>query len=148
MFVHSGIMHLLYNIVALFIAAIYLEPLLSRKNYLILYFLSGLCADIVSISWYYHTVSVGASGAIFGLFGATLALLLTDVFPEGSKQSVLISTGAIAGFSLLMGLLGFSDNAAHVGGLFAGAVIGLVMWMMGAVKPVEHQPKRRGGRKR
>jgi rhomboid protease GluP len=128
MFLHGGIMHLLLNISGLVIAAIFVEPLLGRKNYFILYFLSGLFGSLASIWWYPNTISVGASGAIFGLYGAILGLLSTNAFPDGGKRGVLIFIGIYVGINLLWGLTGGIDNAAHIGGLLSGALIGLVLY--------------------
>jgi len=128
MFLHAGIMHLILNISGLIIAAIFVEPLLGRKNFFILYILSGLCGSLASIWWYPNTISVGASGAIFGLFGAILGLLLTKAFPEGSKKGIFTMFGIYVGINLIWGLTGGIDNAAHIGGLFSGALIGIILF--------------------
>lgn len=130
MFLHGGIMHLFMNISGLVIAAIFVEPLLGRKKYLILYILSGLCGSLASIWWYSNTISVGASGAIFGLYGAILGLLLTNAFPEGGKKGILMMIGIFVGINLLWGLTGGIDNAAHIGGLLSGALIGIVLYKL------------------
>jgi len=128
MFLHGGIMHLILNISGLVIAAIFIEPLLGRKKYFILYISSGLCGSLASISWYSNTISVGASGAIFGLYGAILGLLLTNAFPEGGKKGILIMIGTYVGINLVWGLTGGIDNAAHIGGLLSGALIGILLY--------------------
>ena len=133
MFVHSGLLHLIMNLVGLGLAGIFLEPVLRRKNYLILYILSGICGSLTSIWWHPHTASVGASGAIFGLFGALLGLLLfTDAFPKGGNKGILVFVGLYVGFNLLMGLLVGVDNAAHIGGLLSGALIGILLYRLDA----------------
>lgn len=131
MFLHGGIMHLFLNISGLVIAAIFVEPLLGRKKYFILYILSGLCGSLASIWWYPNTISVGASGAIFGLYGAILGLLLTNAFPEGGKKGILMMIGIYVGINLLWGLTGGIDNAAHIGGLLSGALIGILLYKLG-----------------
>lgn len=130
MFLHGGIMHLFLNIYGLVIAAIFVEPLLGRKKYFILYILSGLCGSLASIWWYPNTISVGASGAIFGLYGAILGLLLTNAFPKNGKKSILIMIGIYVGINLLWGLTGGIDNAAHIGGLLSGAIIGIILYKL------------------
>lgn len=130
MFLHGGFMHLFLNISGLVIAAIFVEPLLGRKNYFILYILSGLCGSLASIWWYPNTISVGASGAIFGLYGAILGLLLTNAFPEGGKKGILMMIGIYVGINLLWGLTGGIDNAAHIGGLLSGALIGIILYKL------------------
>jgi rhomboid protease GluP len=128
MFLHGGIMHLVLNISGLVIAAIFVEPLLGRKKYFILYLLSGLCGSLASIYWYPNTISVGASGAIFGLYGAILGLLLTNAFPRGGKKGILIMIGTYVAINLVWGLTGGIDNAAHIGGLLSGALIGVLLY--------------------
>ena len=128
MFLHAGIMHLFLNIFGLVIASIFIEPILGRKKYVILYILSGLCGTIASIWWYQKTISVGASGAIFGLYGAILGLLFTNAFSKDSKKGILAMIGIYVGISLLWGLTGGIDNAAHIGGLLSGALIGIILY--------------------
>lgn len=128
MFLHGGIMHLILNIYGLVIAAIFIEPLLGRIKFAILYVLSGLCASLSSIWWYSNTISVGASGAIFGLCGGVLGLFLINAYPKESK-SLFGLLGVFAGINLLIGLVaGGIDNAAHIGGLLSGAIIGILLY--------------------
>lgn len=130
MFLHGGIMHLFLNIFGLVIAAIFVEPILGRTKYFILYFLSGLCGSLASIWWYSNTISVGASGAIFGLYGAILGLLLTNAFPKEGKKGIFAMIGIYVGINLLWGLTGGIDNAAHIGGLLSGALIGIILYKL------------------
>jgi len=140
-FLHGGLMHLLANMFGLFFVGIFLEPLLGRAKYLTAYVLTGILASIASIWWYDATISVGASGAIFGLYGIFLALLLVKVFPPDFKKSFLISTSVFIGFNLLMGLTGGIDNAAHIGGLLSGFVVGLVLYP-NIKKQIEYESKK------
>lgn len=128
MFLHGGIMHLVANIYGLIIAALFIEPVLGRRNFFILYFLSGIFASVSSICWYDNTISVGASGAIFGLYGAVLSLLLTNAFPKEGRRIILGLIGFYVVLTLLMGLAGGIDNAAHIGGLLSGAIIGPLLY--------------------
>lgn len=130
MFVHGGFMHLILNIYGLWLAAIFVEPILGRKRYFILYGVSGICGSIASIWWYENTISVGASGAIFGLYGAILGLLLTNAFPKDGKRGILIMIGFYVAINLLWGLTGGIDNAAHIGGLLSGALTGLILYQI------------------
>ena len=130
MFLHGGIMHLFLNIYGLVIAAIFVEPLLGRQKYFILFILSGLCGSLASIWWYPNTISVGASGAIFGLYGAILGLLLTNAFPKEGKKGIFIMIGIYVSINLLWGLTGGIDNAAHIGGLLSGALIGIILYKL------------------
>lgn len=134
MFLHGGFMHLFLNISGLVIAAICIEPILGRIKYFILYLLTGLCGSLASILWYPNTVSVGASGAIFGLYGAILGLLLTNAFPTGIKRGIRMMIGVYVASNLLWGLTGGIDNAAHIGGLLSGAVIGIMLYKFEAAQ--------------
>lgn len=127
-FLHGGLIHLFANMYGLLFVGIFLEPLLGRTKFLTAYILTGILASISSIWWYEATVSVGASGAIFGLYGVFLALLITKVFPTDFTITFLISTVIFIGFNLLMGLRGGIDNAAHIGGLLSGFVVGLILY--------------------
>jgi len=125
-FLHSGILHLLSNITGIVVAAIFIEPVIGRKKYALLYLLSGLGASLCSIAYYENTVSVGASGAIFGLYGAILASMISNNYSRKFKKSVLIFFTVYIGINLFYGLLGGIDNAAHIGGLITGALLGLL----------------------
>lgn len=127
MFLHGGAMHLFLNISGLVIAAIFIEPLLGRKKSLVLYILSGIFGSLASIVWYPNTLSVGASGAIFGLYGAILGLLLTNSFPKSGKHGIFIMIGIYVFVNLLWGLTGGIDNAAHIGGVVSGFLLGIAL---------------------
>lgn len=139
-FLHGGIMHLAANMTGLLFAGLFLEPLLGTKRYVLLYLLTGVLASCASLWWHPATVSVGASGAIFGLYGCFLSLLLCGVFPKEVSKPFLLSTLFFVGYNLLMGLAGGIDNAAHIGGLVSGLIIGfsLVPFLK---RSVQEQPK-------
>lgn len=126
-FIHGGLMHVLANMYGLLFVGIFLEPLLGKTKYLLIYLTTGILASAASIWWYHATISVGASGAIFGLYGFFLATLLLKVFPPDFGKAFLTSTLVFVGFNLFMGFTGGIDNAAHIGGLVSGFIIGLVM---------------------
>ena len=129
MFLHGGIMHLALNIYGLYLASTFIEPMLGPVRYALIYFISGIAGSIASICWYENTISVGASGAIFGLCGAILAVTLTGILPKEGKKLILILFGPYVLINLLMGLAGGIDNAAHLGGLISGAVVGLIIYV-------------------
>jgi membrane associated rhomboid family serine protease len=124
MFVHAGLMHLLLNMYGLLFVGLFLEPVLGTWRFAIYYLATGLLAGIASLWIHPDLVGVGASGAIFGMYGVFLACLLTGVFPPGMKKAFLLSTLIFVGANLVMGLSGNIDNAAHIGGLVAGFLIG------------------------
>ena len=127
MFLHGGLMHVLVNMYALMIVGVMLEPMLGKNRYLISYLAAGITGSIVSTLTHKATVSVGASGAIFGLYGIFLALMLTNVFPKKVKGSFLSAVVLMIVMTFINGLGGGVDNSAHVRGLLAGLIIGLVL---------------------
>jgi rhomboid protease GluP len=131
MFLHGGIMHLFLNIVGLAIAGLFVEVIFGRRKFFIIYVVAGLAGSLASIWWYTNTISVGASGAIFGLFGAVIALLLTNSIPAKGRTGLLVIIGGYVVINLLWGLTGGSDNAAHIGGLLVGAVAGILLYRSG-----------------
>ncbi|MFK8060807.1 MAG: rhomboid family intramembrane serine protease, partial [Polaribacter sp.] len=83
--------------------------------------------SLTSIYWYENTVSVGASGAIFGLYGLILAFTVFKIYPNYMRGMTWMLLGLYAGVSLLLGFLGGIDNAAHFGGLISGFIIGGIL---------------------
>jgi rhomboid protease GluP len=127
-FLHGGLIHLFMNMLGLVFIGIFLEPLLGSRRFLIFYIITGIIASLASIWWHTATVSVGASGAIFGMYGIFLALLTTKLFPKDFQKSFLLSTALFVGYNLLYGLTGGIDNAAHIGGLASGMIIGFLIY--------------------
>ena len=123
LFLHGGIIHLLLNAVGLLLAAVFVEPVYGRWKLFFIYFASGICGSLASIWWYENTVSVGASGAIFGLFGAISALAVMGVLSFRDLAWLWVYVG----LNLLFGLAGGIDNAAHLGGLIAGLLLGVLL---------------------
>ncbi|TGG95086.1 rhomboid family intramembrane serine protease [Natronospirillum operosum] len=124
-FLHGGLLHLVFNTLILANIGIMLEPLLGRWLYTGLYLLTGALASLTSVYFNYGAVSVGASGAIFGLYGYFLALLLSDLFRPEIRGQFLRGTVVFVGINLALGFtVPMIDNAAHLGGLAAGAILG------------------------
>lgn len=124
-FVHIGIVHLFVNMLSLFMAGIYLESLLGRWRFLLAYVCTGVFASLASIWWHDPPlISAGASGAIFGMFGVFLALLTTRLLPSSIRNQLLGSIGIMVVYNLVYGLKAGVDNAAHIGGLISGLLIG------------------------
>lgn len=123
-FLHIGIFHLLMNMYALLSIGILLEPIVGKLRFILAYLLSGLTASLVSLWWHDITVSAGASGAIFGMYGVFLALLTTNLIEENDRKNLMTSIAVFVGYNLLNGLKAGIDNAAHIGGLLGGIAIG------------------------
>ncbi len=133
-FLHIGIIHLVMNMYALTYVGILLEPLLGRTRFLSAYMLCGLAGSALSLFWHPYTISAGASGAIFGMYGVFLAMLTTSLIEKSARQTFLTTTLVFVGFNLINGLRGGIDNAAHLGGLLSGLVIGYSFYP-GLIKP-------------
>ena len=128
-FIHFGIIHLVMNTYALYMAGVYLEPMLGKTKYIVAYLATGIIASLASLWWHSEGVnSAGASGAIFGLYGVFLALLFTNLIPKQMRSSLLQSIGVFVVFNLIYGTKSGVDNAAHIGGLLCGFVIGFIFY--------------------
>jgi rhomboid protease GluP len=123
-FIHIGIFHLLMNMYALVYIGTLLEPLLGRTRYLLAFLVTGIAGSLVSVWWHPLTVSAGASGAIFGMYGVFLALLTTNYLERSARRAFLTSILVFVSYNLLNGLKPGIDNAAHLGGLVTGILIG------------------------
>jgi rhomboid protease GluP len=127
-FLHFGILHLLLNMYALMYIGILLEPYLGKAKFLIAYLFTGVIASLTSIYWHPVTISAGASGAIFGMYGVFLAMLTTNFISREARKPLLISIGVFVLFNLANGVKAGIDNAAHIGGLLGGLVIGYIYY--------------------
>lgn len=139
-FLHIGIIHLLMNLYALMYIGIQLEPHLGKTRFLAAYLLTGIAGSANSLYWHELTVSAGASGAIFGMYGVFLAMLTTNLIEKTARQAMLTSIAIFVGYNLLNGVRGGIDNAAHIGGLISGIVIGYAFYP-GLVKPDKEKLK-------
>lgn len=118
LFVHANLLHILGNMFFLLVYGMRTEDLFSDRQYLTIYFASGLVGNGLSLLMGPNVVSVGASGAIFGLFGASVIYMRRSV-----GQSI---AGALMyAFYLFAINIGAGVNLlAHFGGLATGLVIG------------------------
>lgn len=119
---HGGIMHLFFNMYALLILGNSIETSLGRNKFLLIFLISQLGASLTSIYFSaFNTISVGASGAIFGLFGA-LAVISKRYGLETKQIYVIVGINFAIGF-ILPGI----DWRAHLGGLVSGALVSLFL---------------------
>lgn len=130
-FVHGGFLHVANNMQGLLFAAICLSPVMRNSRLILCYLLCGLGGSIASV-WHSVTVSVGASGAIFGLYGILLVLYaLKDVRIREMGTALWSSAAIFAGLNLVFGFVSPStDNAAHIGGLLTGLALGLAIFLI------------------
>lgn len=118
MFLHIGIVHLLMNMLALYYLGVAVERIFGSIRFIFIYLLAGIGGGIASFTFTIN-VSAGASGAIFGLFGALLffGLHQRKLFLQTMGRGILILIGINIVFGFLVPQI---DNSAHLGGLIAG----------------------------
>jgi membrane associated rhomboid family serine protease len=124
MFMHAGIVHLAFNMLALWNMGSYLEALMGARRVLIIYFVSGLVGGAWALFWIGDQPLVGASAAIFGLFGG-LFYLVINARRLGLPEQILPPKQALIKSLLLNGLISllpFVSLAGHFGGLVAGYI--------------------------
>jgi rhomboid protease GluP len=124
-FVHAGLIHILYNMVALYCVAAFIEQKLKSFLFVIVYLLSGIFAVLITLYLGDNVILVGASGAVFGLLGIMLAFLLFNIFEKESRTLVMFCLIFFGGISLVIGF--FTPNVAniaHLSGLAFGFAFG------------------------
>jgi len=121
LFVHANILHLLGNLFFLLIFGLRSEDLFNNKNYMMVYLSSGLVGNLLTLLGDPNLISIGASGAIFGLFGASVIYIRRNI-----GQSII---GAlIYSFYIFIMNIGVNVNLlSHFGGLVVGLVIGYLL---------------------
>lgn len=121
MFLHAGLIHIGLNMYSLFIVGPRVEDFFGKWKYLIIYFVSGISASLLSVGMNGNIVSVGASGAIFGLFGA---LVYFGYSYRGYIGTIIRSQIVpIVLYNLLMGFfIPGIDMWGHIGGLIGGII--------------------------
>jgi membrane associated rhomboid family serine protease len=135
-FVHAGLAHIAANMYALVFMSLFIAPVVRNAGLIASYLICGLGGAVASAVLHPDTVSVGASGAIMGLCGMLLALALwRDARVAVSSRVILANVG----LSVVLTLgLGFAmpniDNAAHIGGLATGFVLGTLLYLAGGRK--------------
>jgi rhomboid protease GluP len=121
-FLHIGWMHFLFNSFALYLLGPQLEWLFGRFYFIVLYLLSGVMGNLATIYLGTASISAGASGAIYGLFGVYLYLILFRrgaIDPDTGKGFI-----ALVAINILYSLFVPNINLiAHLGGLFAGILL-------------------------
>jgi len=129
-FLHGGIIHLGMNMYVFWIVGRLMERLVGRTALVLIFLLSGIGGGLASIGFHPNVVSVGASGAIFGIIGAMFGLLLHDrqCVPPARLRELRNGIIAFVVLNLIFGLsIAGIDMAAHVGGALTGLVIGLAI---------------------
>ena len=130
-FLHADIGHLAYNLFALVLFGSIVEKVIESKKFLIIFFVSGIVANLVSINFY--SSSLGASGAIFGIIGALIVLRPGMTVWAFSMPMPMALAGILWAAGDLIGAYGFlvgnpvsnTGNIAHLSGMFFGFIFGM-----------------------
>ncbi len=133
MFLHWDINHLVSNMIVLYYLGEVVEKYFGAVRYSVIYLAAGICGNLLSMIYEIYTgvqiESVGASGAIFGIIGALLILVLVH---KGHLEQ--ITTGRLLfmiSYSLYSGFVGSNiNNAAHIGGLASGIILAFIFWIL------------------
>ncbi len=144
-FVHIGFLHIALNMWCLWGLGRLAEQVYDRWTFGAVYLITGLSASVASLLWNPVVTSAGASGAIFGIAGALISAFYLGEFslPKSVVSGLLTSVLKFAGYNLVIGaFLGNTDNAAHVGGLVSGLILGA---LIAKVAPQRDEAGRRVG---
>lgn len=131
-FLHAGLLHIAANVYSLIQIGPLVERMYGSSAFLFAYILSGTCGSLLSVAVHPDIVSVGASGAVFGVFGLLGASLLRNHvhFPANLRQSLWRSLSSVLVINLIFGFSQTQiDMSAHIGGLLGGFLIGLPLAM-------------------
>lgn len=124
-FIHIGITHILFNGYALYVFGPQIEGLMGAKKYLFFFLLTGIGGNLATFLFNFSSISAGASGSLFGLFGAFLYLVHRHrdmVTPQGRK-----SIFSLLGINLVLTVLVPSISiTAHLGGLIIGYLLSYI----------------------
>ncbi|WKZ40686.1 MAG: rhomboid family intramembrane serine protease [Anaerolineales bacterium] len=139
-FLHGSLMHIFFNMYALFNIGSFLERQFGHGRFFLLYFLGAFAGNVFSFLLTGEgSISVGASTAVFGLIGAQAVFLYQnrELFGEQSRQ-MIGSTVFIIVINLFIGLSPRIDNWGHIGGLLGGALFAWFAsprWMVVGMPP-------------
>ncbi len=127
LFVHIDLLHLFFNMYALYIGGRVVEPYYGSTRFLLIYFLSGIIGNIASLVL--PVLSVGASGAVFGVFGA---MIVVEKRLTGTATAMVLFLVIVLVVSNLA-YPGKINNIAHIAGVLAGYVLGKILEPRGRV---------------
>ncbi|CAN6312167.1 unnamed protein product [Urochloa humidicola] len=139
---HAGVVHLLANMLSLVLIGLRLEQQFGFVRISIIYIVSGVGGSVLSSLFIRNNISVGASGALFGLLGAMLSELFTNWTIYSNKAAALFTLLVVIAINLAIGILPHVDNFAHIGGFITGFLLGFIFlmrphygWMQRYVRP-------------
>ena len=133
MMLHAGVIHLAVNMMIQLRVGVYLESEFGLFPYILIYVLSGAFGTLMSIIFLPDQLGVGASGALMGLLGCWLIVVLirwktVPVEERGQRNYQLFNILLNIGATMALSLVSFVDSAAHIGGLCCGFVLGVIIF--------------------
>jgi rhomboid protease GluP len=143
MFLHSGFIHIAFNMWCLWDLGALCESLYGRATFAAIYLVTGIAGGVATVGWHPLGAAVGASGAIFGLAGALVASFYLGEFslPSSVIKGTLKSLAFFVVINVLLGgMFPGVDNACHIGGLISGAILGA---LIARLAPERDQPLQR-----
>ena len=129
-FLHGGLLHIAFNMWCLWDLGRLAESVYGHWTFAVVYLITGIGSSLASVAWNPSVLSVGASGAIFGIAGALIASFYLGEFslPRSAMGGMLRSILMFVGYNLFFGaVVARTDNAAHVGGLVMGLILGALI---------------------
>jgi rhomboid protease GluP len=138
-FLHFTHVHLMSNMVILIFLGLLLEPVLGKSRFLLAYLLSAIASSTVGLIWNELLISAGASGAIFGLLGVSMALFANKLIENTSRRTFFIFIIVLMLLNIIVGIRDHVGNfaipgsvvmykidySAHISGFISGFLIGL-----------------------
>ncbi|MCL2642705.1 MAG: rhomboid family intramembrane serine protease [Candidatus Bathyarchaeota archaeon] len=121
MFIHANLMHIVGNLMFLLIFGLRAEEMFTLPEYLGIYLLGGLTGNLLSLAFGPEYLSVGASGAIFALFGACI------IYDRKAAQQSIIGALIFAGFLFIINMGPNINHLSHLGGLVFGLIAGYLL---------------------
>jgi membrane associated rhomboid family serine protease len=134
-FLHGSLSHLVYNLFALILFGLILESLVGSKKFLLLFFITGILANLISVNFYF--ASLGASGAIFGIIGALAVIRpMMTIWAFGLPMPMFVAAIIWAAGDIIQTFVPTNvGTIAHLSGIFFGVILGLFFRKKKGKKP-------------
>jgi rhomboid protease GluP len=127
-FIHVSAWHLLVNMLAFYFIGMFAESLLGRGKFLIAFISTGILASLAGLVWDAEGITAGTSGAIFGIYGVSLAFSTTSYISKKFSKTLLTSIALYAAFTITMALNTDFNIAINLVGLLSGVIVGYLFY--------------------
>ncbi|KAK3447236.1 hypothetical protein EUGRSUZ_A02806 [Eucalyptus grandis] len=124
---HAGVIHLAVNMLCLILIGVRLEQQFGFVRIGIVFLLSGFGGSVLSAVFNPNYITVGASGALFGLLGAMLSELFTNWTLYTNKAAALVTLAFVIAVNIALGILPHVNNLANIGGFLTGFLLGFIL---------------------